>query len=570
VFQQRVGDLLAFKTLTAGENVGIINEKDTIVLSAAGTTAANVGAGEGEVFRDKSGDQLNLRTLSAGTNVSIATNSDTVTINATASGDVVGPASSTNNAIALFDGTTGKLLKQSSAPAVIDASNNMSGVNDLTLTGNLNIPVSDSGATQGVINVTGVGPSFYVPNASTVVAGPNAGSSVVLSGAITNTVLVGANAGASLDLTGNSNTLIGASAGDALTTGTSNVAIGQNALGSVTDTAQNVAVGAQALAALFGLPGLTNHNVAIGYNTMPAAFATIPGGETISENVVIGARALEIEGTIGAKNCFRNVIIGESSGRNINDACGQNVFVGASAVLQAREISDSIAIGHQAGINWNTAIHYADNIAIGAFGQTNELKTIRIGELATQNRNFQAGIYGATPSIADPFVTLIDSAGQLGTAATTAFINGVRGVGVAGGNPVVIDAAGKLGDGTVSSQRYKDLIETLSLNASSILSKLRPVSFFYKEQKLEERKNKNIGLIAEEVHEIYPPLVILHKDTHEPDGVKYQDLPVLLLKAFQEQQVIINAQQNLLQQLQQALQQQEQILQELLSTLKKS
>jgi|GEM_PF-3270642 hypothetical protein len=50
----------------------------------------------------------------------------------TGSGDVVGPDSSTDNALARFDGITGKLIKNSGV--ILDNSNNMSGVNTLTIT----------------------------------------------------------------------------------------------------------------------------------------------------------------------------------------------------------------------------------------------------------------------------------------------------------------------------------------------------------------------------------------------------------------------------------------------------
>lgn len=49
-------------------------------------------------------------------------------------GDVVGPASSTDNAAARWDGTTGKLLQNSGV--IIDDSNNVSGIVNLTTTGN--------------------------------------------------------------------------------------------------------------------------------------------------------------------------------------------------------------------------------------------------------------------------------------------------------------------------------------------------------------------------------------------------------------------------------------------------
>lgn len=60
------------------------------------------------------GTGYTLAAITAGTGVSVTNGSGTITIAATGgSGDVVGPASATANAVALYDGTTGKLLKDS-------------------------------------------------------------------------------------------------------------------------------------------------------------------------------------------------------------------------------------------------------------------------------------------------------------------------------------------------------------------------------------------------------------------------------------------------------------------------
>jgi hypothetical protein len=60
-------------------------------------------------------------------------------------GDVVGPASATNNAVALFDGATGKLIKNSGV--IVDGSNNISGGADLSISGNLTL----SGSAKRII-----------------------------------------------------------------------------------------------------------------------------------------------------------------------------------------------------------------------------------------------------------------------------------------------------------------------------------------------------------------------------------------------------------------------------------
>ena len=53
------------------------------------------------------------------------------------SGDVVGPASSTANALVRYNLTTGKLIKNS--VGILDDSGNLSGINNLSATGNLTL-----------------------------------------------------------------------------------------------------------------------------------------------------------------------------------------------------------------------------------------------------------------------------------------------------------------------------------------------------------------------------------------------------------------------------------------------
>lgn len=85
-------------------------------------TASNVGAGAG-VFKQKTGANLELRSLVGGTNVTVTENPDEIDISVTAIGDVIGPAGATDEAIARYDGATGKLLQDSLA--TIDDSGNI-------------------------------------------------------------------------------------------------------------------------------------------------------------------------------------------------------------------------------------------------------------------------------------------------------------------------------------------------------------------------------------------------------------------------------------------------------------
>jgi hypothetical protein len=71
-----------------------------------------------------------------------------------ASGDVYGPASATDNAMVRFDGTTGKIIKNSGV--IVDNSNNMSGVGTFTASGDSSF--TSTGALQISKGTTGQQP----------------------------------------------------------------------------------------------------------------------------------------------------------------------------------------------------------------------------------------------------------------------------------------------------------------------------------------------------------------------------------------------------------------------------
>jgi hypothetical protein len=89
--------------------------------------------------------------LVAGTNVSITGSWPNQTINSTAAGgDVVGPASATDNALVRFDSTTGKLIQNS--VAILDDSGNLTGIANLTVNGNNISAVNSLGFRNRIIN----------------------------------------------------------------------------------------------------------------------------------------------------------------------------------------------------------------------------------------------------------------------------------------------------------------------------------------------------------------------------------------------------------------------------------
>ena len=79
-----------------------------------------------------------------------------------------------------------------------------------------------------------------------------------------------------------------------------------------------------------------------------------------------------------------------------------------------------------------------------------------------------------------------------------------------------------------SARKFKDNIVPLDSQIDNI-GKLNPVSFNWKKD-----NKQDIGLIAEEVAEVYPEMVRYEAD--EVTGVNYSKLTAILIKAMQEQQ----------------------------------
>jgi hypothetical protein len=113
--------------------VQVIAWKNTPVSTLSGTLAVTQG-GTGQtsytdgqlLIGNSTGNTLTKATLTAGSNVTITNGNGSITISAASSGgDVVGPASATDNAIVRFDLTTGKLIQNSGI--TIDDSNNITG-----------------------------------------------------------------------------------------------------------------------------------------------------------------------------------------------------------------------------------------------------------------------------------------------------------------------------------------------------------------------------------------------------------------------------------------------------------
>ncbi len=178
-----------------------------------------------------------------------------------------------------------------------------------------------------------------------------------------------------------------------------------------------------------------------------------------------------------------------------NTTGSNNTAIGVRALSNHTTGSANIAIGFNAGAAVTTGF---SNIHIGHPGNSGDSDVIRIG-LGIQKATFIAGIRSVTTGVNDALAVLIDSAGQLGTAS--------------------------------SSRRVKTDIHDLG-DQSRALHQLRPVSFRYRSHPPDGPLE--YGLIAEEVAEIYPDLVVRDKGG-QPSGVRYHVLPAMLLNEVQKQ-----------------------------------
>jgi trimeric autotransporter adhesin len=289
---------------------------------------------------------------------------------------------------------------------------------------------------------------------------------------------------------GNNNTASGVSALLLNATGGGNTATGGNALAFNTTGDNNTASGFQALYS----NTTSGNNTASGYQ---ALYSNTTGGG----NTATGDNALAFNTAGGSNTATGFQALINTTGSNntaIGRAAGSNLTTG----------SNNIAIGVNAGLNLATGIN---NIDIGNTG-AGESNTILIGTVGTQTATFIAGINGATS---------------------------------AGGVAVFVNGSGQLGT-TTSSRRFKEDIREIAEESDGLM-RLRPVAFRYKPE-IDPTGLAQYGLIAEEVAQVYPDLVVYDRDG-KPETVRYHLVNALLLNEVQKQHRTIEEQNETIQKL---------------------
>lgn len=507
-------------------------------------------------------------------------------------GDVVGPASATDNAVARFDATTGKLIQNSlvtvsdtgAISAPVDASisgltvgKGLGGITSNTVVGLQALNANTSGTLNTAVgnvavrdNTTGAGNSGfgYAALVQNTTGGSNTaiGSQTLYSNTTaSNNTAVGYQAMYS-NTTG-INTAYGYQALYSNTTGTNNTAIGTGALGSNTANS-NLAVGEGAMS----LNTTGTRNTAVGVSNGVTAFAALRNNTTGSDNAVVGNSALQAN-TTGSNNtalgsaalqsnttASNNTAVGYQAGYTSNrtaDVFGYNVFVGSGAGFSATTGQNNTFVGGFAG---NAVTSGSKNTILGRYDGNQGSLDIRTASnnivLSDGDGNPRGffnndgvwfiactGIDVDRPNVAGGTIkqangnTKVRVTGD-GTAAFQFYspTGGTSTVGAISANAASTTYA------TTSDYRLKESVAPMT-GALAKIALLKPVTYKWKSNGADGQ-----GFIAHELQEVAPDCVTGEKDAVREDGVPiYQGidtsfLVATLTAAIQELNVKIEAQ----------------------------
>jgi hypothetical protein len=338
-----------------------------------------------------------------------------------------------------------------------------------------------------------------------------------------------------------SNTADGAGALVSITTGLYNSAFGFDALLSNAEANFNTGIGAGAL-----LLNNSDNNTAVGAGALL--------NNTASNNTAVGTFALFTH-TSGVEN----TAVGRSALLNSTTA-NDNVAIGLFALTNAMDgasntacgtaaLQDNVSGGNNQAFGRGALRHItgSDNIGIGREAGT-------IGPQAGQyNNTIFLGHLGDADAI--------DPDGRC-------YIGNIRGVTVANGDGinVIVDSTGQLGTSN-SSRRFKKDIKPMDQTSEAILA-LKPVTFHYKNQDTKKAENTSqFGLIAEDVAEVNPDLVVLDAEG-KPLTVRYDAVNAMLLNEFLKEHKKVETQQATIAELKSTVAQQQKGMEVLTAQLK--
>lgn len=543
--------------------------------AAAAPSAGNLAAGElavnitdGKLFYKDNGGVVRVLATAAG-----------------AAGDVVGPGSSTDNALVRFDGTTGKLVQ--SSVGVLDDSGNLSGIAALTTSGALTL---NAGTANGVaylngskVLTTGSALTFDGTTLNVGIGGVGKIQVGTASSATYQTGFYGSN-GVDTDFqirfktgitefgTGTSTPLAFSYGGSeqmrltstGLGIGTSSPGAKlQIGTGSATGLVDNVFLGGYSTNTaqfrwVWNRPGAG----CLGIGTANDAYGSMIFGQASGVTGAVGTEWMRLDssGNLGL-GVVPNVWFSNRKAIQINNAGSSIAGFSGGGVTELRNNSYVNAAGTEIYSNtagaavyvmaggqsaWynapsgtaGNAISFTQAMTLDSSGNllvgtTSVLGAGRISSVSSQN-----GISAQTTASANSFEAIVASRnGNVGKVITL-WHNVVAGVQAGFIN---IDSTSTVSLNNTSDYRTKKDILPLEKSLDRV-ARLRPVSFKYKADGYSAE-----GFIAHEFAEVLPNAVHGEKDAVDANGnpiyqaLDYTKVIPILVSAIQEQQAIITA-----------------------------
>jgi hypothetical protein len=453
----------------------------TLAVGAGGTGQTSYTDGQ-LLIGNSTGNTLTKTTLTAGSGITITNGSGAITIASSGgSGDVVGPASATANGIALFNSTTGKLIK-------------------------------DSASTDGKIQGITIGRGGGSVSSNTAV-----GVSALAANTTGSDNTVMGDFALYLNSTGQANTAIGRIA-LANTTYSFNTAVGYYALAANTSGGNNTAMGVSALQSNTTASNNTAVGYQAGYSTTTGTGSTALGYQagytntTNSYNTSIGYQAGKL--TTGTNNTF----VGLFAGSDVTSGAKNTIiggYAGNSGGLDIRTASNYIVLSDGDG-NPRGFFDNSGNYVVGAIGA---VSSAAAGAVLTQNGYVRSITTGSTNSTTT-FEAYSTGASQF------RFYVGMGGTVYATSTTIT----------AISDQRLKENIRDLDEGLATVMA-LKPRKFDWKTGKGQDIKNAR-GFIAQEFETVLPDMIEEWRDPAPEGEEAYKainaNLIPTLVKAIQE------------------------------------
>ena len=403
-----------------------------------------------------------------------------------------------------------------------------------TTDGSSNVYIG-SGAADAI--VSGAGNVVVGKDAFGGVAGSNANYNI----AIGLDAMVGSSSS-----TGDANIGIGRGTLGAFTTGSNNVAVGYQSLDALLTGNYNTAIGHQALS---DANGSESRNTAIGYQAL-----TVMDGDGDGQNVALGYKSGH-----AITNGTDNTCLGHNTGGNdVNLTTGdQNIIIGSNSDVSTADAQNQIAIGYDTTGQGNNTAVIGNDSCTALYASSDAGATIHGGKLALglarTDPTSILDVIGGGASGATMIIDNTQSANRLaelridgdnGSGDGGAMVSLYRNSGLkwsfytrnntdigsafsfalldAGNDDGVYINQGGSGWTDASDERLKTSFVPIE-NAVDKLNTLQAINFKWKYGSEERQTKNNIGLLAQEVYEVFPEAV----DYHDPEDFKLIDHPTI-------------------------------------------